>query len=36
MIGRAFDEETVLSVAAALEAAAGFSAAPAFIAGGRA
>jgi len=36
VIGRAFDEETVLAVAAALEAAAGFSAEPAFLAGGRA
>ncbi len=36
VIGRTFDEENVLSVAAALEAAAGFSAEPAFIAGGRA
>ncbi|HXQ53766.1 MAG TPA: Asp-tRNA(Asn)/Glu-tRNA(Gln) amidotransferase subunit GatA [Stellaceae bacterium] len=34
VIGRAFDEETVLSVGAALERAASFSAKPAFIAGG--
>ena len=33
VIGRAFDEETVLSVAAALERAAGFKAKPAFLAG---
>jgi aspartyl-tRNA(Asn)/glutamyl-tRNA(Gln) amidotransferase subunit A len=32
VIGRAFDEETVLSVAAALERAAGFKAKPAFLA----
>jgi len=33
IIGRAFDEETVLKAAAALEAAAGFSARPTFTAG---
>jgi aspartyl-tRNA(Asn)/glutamyl-tRNA(Gln) amidotransferase subunit A len=33
LLGRAFDEETLLSAAAALEAAAGFAAEPAFIAG---
>jgi aspartyl-tRNA(Asn)/glutamyl-tRNA(Gln) amidotransferase subunit A len=36
VIGRAFDEETVLSVAAVLESSAAFAAVPAFIAGGRA
>jgi aspartyl-tRNA(Asn)/glutamyl-tRNA(Gln) amidotransferase subunit A len=36
VIGRAFDEETVLRIAAALEDAAQFSAEPQFIAGGRA
>jgi aspartyl-tRNA(Asn)/glutamyl-tRNA(Gln) amidotransferase subunit A len=35
-IGRAFDEETVLRVAAALERAADFAATPAFLAGGAA
>ena len=35
-IGRAFDEETVLRVGAALERAAGFTAKPAFLAGGAA
>ncbi|HUC60945.1 MAG TPA: Asp-tRNA(Asn)/Glu-tRNA(Gln) amidotransferase subunit GatA [Alphaproteobacteria bacterium] len=33
VIGRAFDEETVLGVAAAIEKAAGFKALPAFVAG---
>lgn len=33
LIGRAFDEETVLRVAGALETAAGFDAEPAFVAG---
>jgi aspartyl-tRNA(Asn)/glutamyl-tRNA(Gln) amidotransferase subunit A len=36
IIGRAFDEETVLAAAAALERAASFTASPAFIAGGTA
>jgi aspartyl-tRNA(Asn)/glutamyl-tRNA(Gln) amidotransferase subunit A len=36
VIGRAFDEETVLSVGAALERAAAFAAKPAFLAGGAA
>ena len=35
IIGRAFDEETVLRVAAVLESAAQFRHLPAFIAGGR-
>ncbi|HYM02563.1 MAG TPA: Asp-tRNA(Asn)/Glu-tRNA(Gln) amidotransferase subunit GatA [Stellaceae bacterium] len=35
VIGRAFDEETVLRVGGVVENAAGFSAKPAFIAGGR-
>ncbi len=35
LIGRAFDEETVLKVAGVLEQAADFDAAPAFVAGGR-
>ena len=34
VIGRAFDEETVLRVAGVLESAAGFTAKPAFLAGG--
>ncbi len=35
LIGRAFDEETVLKVAGVLEEAAGFDAKPQFVAGGR-
>ncbi len=35
LIGRAFDEETVLKIAGVLEAAAGFDAVPQFVAGGR-
>jgi aspartyl-tRNA(Asn)/glutamyl-tRNA(Gln) amidotransferase subunit A len=35
LIGRAFDEETVLKVAGVLEDAAGFDAKPQFLAGGR-
>jgi aspartyl-tRNA(Asn)/glutamyl-tRNA(Gln) amidotransferase subunit A len=35
LIGRAFDEETVLKVAGVLEQAAGFDAKPQFVAGGR-
>jgi aspartyl-tRNA(Asn)/glutamyl-tRNA(Gln) amidotransferase subunit A len=34
LIGRAFDEETVLKVAGVLEDAAGFDAVPQFVAGG--
>ena len=34
LIGRAFDEETVLKVAGVLETAAGFDAKPQFMAGG--
>jgi aspartyl-tRNA(Asn)/glutamyl-tRNA(Gln) amidotransferase subunit A len=33
LIGRAFDEETVFRVAGVLESAAGFDAAPPFVAG---
>ena len=35
LIGRAFDEATVLKIAGVLEQAAGFDAKPQFVAGGR-